>query len=183
MILAKRWKITSNRVYPTKEFYSRFLSSFSEGVHRAVLCSPAFDPLPEPFGNIIGFCQFLQLRDVAKIVIVTSPPGSDAGALSQETAEHLDGRGVEIVVRDDPKLNAKIYHLDFKQGWFRSFVGSADFTFAGLSTNRETIAEMEGVGPSSPSQIEIEKLVSDNKAVNFPNWNYRRLTSKAEIRA
>lgn len=171
--MAKRWKITSHEVYATNKFYSRFLSSFSEGVERVVICSPAFDTLPEPFNNVVGFCRFLQQRDVEKVVIITRPPGCDAAALPQETARFLDSQGIDIVIRATPELNAKLYHLEFKRGWFRSFVGSADFTFSGLKTNQEVVAEVEGVGTLAPCQREIAKLVSDNDAMSFPIWIHR----------
>lgn len=176
----KSWKITSHEVYATNKFYSRFLSSLSEGVARVVICSPAFDTLPKPFNDIIGFCHFLQQRDVEKVVIITRPPSCDAAALPQEAARFLDSKGIDIVIRTTPKLNAKLYHLEFKKGWFRSFVGSADFTFSGLETNQEVVAEVEGVGSLAPCQREISKLVSDNDAMSFPIWIHRRQPARAE---
>lgn len=179
--MAKNWKITSHEVYATDKFYSRFLSSFSEGVKRVVICSPAFDTLPKPFNDVIAFCHFLQQREVEKVVIITRPPGCDGAAMPQDTARLLDGQGVDIVIRTNPKLNAKIYHLEFKKGWFRSFVGSADFTLEGLKKNQEIVSEMEGFGTLAPCQREIARLLSDSDAMSFPIWIHRRQTARGEM--
>lgn len=138
-----------------------------------MICSPAFDALPKPFDNIIGFWRFTQQRGVEKVVIITRPPGSHFAAISQDTAKYLDGQGVDIVIRADPTLNANVYHLDFKKGWFRSFVGSATFTLGGLEANQEIVAEVEGVGTLAPCQREIARLVSDSDAISFPKWVQR----------
>jgi len=180
-ILAIKWKITSQEVYATRRFYQRFISSFSEGVERVCICSPFFDKLPTPFDNIIGFCRFLQQREVDKIVIITRPPGSDKQAMTVETARYLDAQGVEFAIRAKPYLHAKMYHLEFKRGYFRSFIGSANFTMGGLERNQEIVAEMEGVGPASPCERELARLLSDNGAMTFPVWVQRHLPAGVEM--
>jgi len=171
-------KILSHEVYATPLFFRRFLSSFSEEVKRVVICSPAFDTLPAPFNNVIGFCNFLQQREVDKIVIITRPPGSGNAALPQETAKLLDSRGIDVVIREKPTFNSKLYHLDFHKGWFRSFIGSASFTNEGLQENQEVMAEVEGVGVSSPCYREIERLLSDKGAISLPMWINRQASGQ-----
>jgi phosphatidylserine/phosphatidylglycerophosphate/cardiolipin synthase-like enzyme len=179
--VAAKWKITSHEVYATRKFYSRFISSFSEGVERVVICSPYFDKLPKPFNNIITFCRFLQQREVEKIVIITRPPGCDMTAMPRETARLLDAQGIEMIIRATPYLHAKMYHLDFKRGYFRSFIGSANFTLGGLERNQEIVTEVEGVGPLSPCQREIERMLSDNGAMTFPIWVHRHQPAGPEM--
>ena len=162
-------------------FYRRFLSSFSEGVASVAICSPYFDKLPSPFGNIITFCRFMQQREVDKITIITRPPGCDRSAISRDTARLLDGQGVEIVIRTSPYLHAKVYHLEFRKGWFRSFIGSANFTVGGLERNQEVMAEVEGVGPLAPCQREIARLLSDNGAMSFPHWTQKNQPTGTEM--
>lgn len=177
----RTWNITSHEVYATRLFYRRFISSFSEGVERIAICSPFFDRLPTPFGDIIGFCRFLQQREVNKIVLITRPPGSDKTAMTIKTARYLDAQGVEVIIRATPYLHAKMYHLEFKKGYFRSFIGSANFTLGGLERNQEIVAEMEGVGRASPCERELTRLLSDNGAMTFPIWVQRHLPAGEEM--
>lgn len=176
-----KWKITSHEVYATRKFYKRFLSSFSEGVERVVICSPFFNKLPNPFDNVISFCRFLQQREVEQITIITRPPGCDNTAMTAEIARLLDVQGIELIIRASPYLHAKMYHLEFKRGYFRSFVGSANFTIGGLEKNQEIMAEVEGVGPVAPCQREIARLLNDNGAMTYPIWVHRHQPQGVEI--
>ena len=179
---SRRWSTTSHQVYSTPRFFSRFLSSFSEQVDRVVLCCPAFDQLPTPFTDIVGFCTFLQQREVGKIVIITGPPGPDNQALPPETAKLLNERGIDIVIRSHPYFNARLYHLEFNKGWFRSFVGSASLTIDGVERNHEIMAEVEGAGLLAPCHQEIRDLMSDNGAMNYPIWARRQATETGTAR-
>lgn len=172
--MSRRWNSTTHKVYATPRFFSRFLSSFSERVDRVVLCCPTFDRLPAPFTDIVGLCSFFEQREVGKIVIITRPPGSDEQALPPETAKLLNGRGIDIVIRSQPYFNARLYHLEFNKGWFRSFVGSASLTIDGVEKNHEIMAEVEGAGFLPPCHQEIRDLMSDNGAMNYPIWARRQ---------
>ena len=180
-MVRQKWKITSHELYSTRQFYRRFLSSFSEGVERVVICSPFFYRLPRPFTDIISFCRFLQQREVSNVVIITRPPGSDRTAMTVATARFLDAQGIEIIIRASPYLHAKMYHLEFRRGYFRSFIGSANFTLGGLERNQELVAELEGVGPASPCERELARLLSDNGAMTFPIWVHRHQPSGSEM--
>jgi phosphatidylserine/phosphatidylglycerophosphate/cardiolipin synthase-like enzyme len=179
--LSSQWKITSHEVYATRKFYKRFLSSFSEGVERVVICSPYFNKLPTPFDNVVSFCRFLQQRGIENITIITRPPGCDGTAMTTEIARMLDAQGIELIIRANPYLHAKMYHVEFKQGYFRSFVGSANFTIGGLDKNQEVMAEVEGVGEHAPCQREIARLIGDNGAMTYPIWVHRHLPLGEDI--
>ena len=145
-------------VHDTRRFYHRFLGSFSEPIERLVVCSPYFRLLPRPFDNVLQFCVHQQRRGVGQIEIITRPPGADELALTQDLAQELEGIGVDLFVRVKPYLHAKLYHFEYPKGFFRTFVGSANFTKGGLERNYEIVAEIEGVGDRSPCHTAIARL-------------------------
>lgn len=145
-------------VHATRQFYQRFLGSFSEPIARLVVCSPFFHALPQPFENVLQFCVSQQRRGVQQIEIITRPPGADSQAMTQDVAQELERIGVDLFVRVQPYLHAKLYHFDYTRGFFRTFVGSANFTKGGLQRNYEIVAEIEGVGNRSPCHRAIAQL-------------------------
>lgn len=181
MVEKKKLKITYQQVYATKAFFQRFVSSLSPGIECITICSPFFDKLPKPFDNLLGFCRFLQQRGAERIVIITRPPGTDKTAITVETARMLDAQGVEFMIRAVPPLHAKMYHIQYKTGNFRSFIGSANFTMGGLAKNHELVAELEGVGEVSPCDREIASLLMGNGSMTFPVWVQRFLPAGAEV--
>ncbi|WP_085217868.1 phospholipase D family protein [Allosphingosinicella indica] len=172
MIGPRKNRVTFQEVYATREFYRRFVSSLSESIERITICSPYFHLLPKPFDNIIKFCGFLQRRGIGEIVIITRPPGVDSAAMSLDTARRLDADGISFFIRANPYLHAKMYHIEYSKGHFRSFVGSANFTIGGLERNHEVMAELEGVGPASPCERELARMTG-NGALTFPAWVHR----------
>lgn len=162
-------RITFQNLYHTREFKRRFISSMSSSISHAVICSPFFDKLPSPFDDVAGFCRFLNLRGTDSIHIITRPPGSDAQAMTKEMARLLSAQGVEIFIRSTPYLHAKLYHFEYEQGTFRTFVGSANFTMGGFERNHEIMTEMEGVGKTTPCHIEIARL-SQMGALTYNAW-------------
>ena len=85
------------------------------------------------------------------------------------------------MIRATPALHAKMYHIQYKTGNFRSFVGSANFTIGGLQRNHELVAELEGVGDVSPCDREIASLLVGNGSMSFPVWVQRHLPSGVEV--
>jgi phosphatidylserine/phosphatidylglycerophosphate/cardiolipin synthase-like enzyme len=169
----KRGRVTFQEVYSTREFYRRFLSSLSDSIASITICSPYFNKLPKPFDDILKFSRFLQQRGAEDIVIITRPPGVDNTALTVEAARHLDALGVRFFIRTTPYLHAKMYHIEYTKGYFRSFVGSANFTLGGLEKNQELVAELEGVG-DSPCHRELARMTSGAGAMTFPVWVQRQ---------
>lgn len=90
--------------------------------------------------------------------------------MSREVARRLSEQGVEIFIRTSPYLHAKLYHLEYSKGYFRTFVGSANFTIGGLERNHELMAEMEGVGDASACHREIERMQLNQGAVPYAAW-------------
>ncbi|WP_193371143.1 phospholipase D family protein [Pelagibius marinus] len=165
----KRNRITYQDVHYTRSFYQRFISSLSEPIDSLVICSPYFDQLPSPFDNVLDFCIDQFRRGAKNIQIITRPPGKDSNALSVDIAKRLAAEGVEIFIRTQPYLHAKLYHFDYSRGFFRSFIGSSNFTIGGLKRNYELVAELEGVGGSSPSHREIARM-RDRGAMPYNVW-------------
>jgi phosphatidylserine/phosphatidylglycerophosphate/cardiolipin synthase-like enzyme len=106
---------------------------------------------------------------VKSIQIITRPPGSDENALSIEIAKKLAAEGVEIFIRTNPYLHAKFYHFDYTRGFYRSFIGSSNFTIGGFVRNHELVAEVEGVGTHSPCHREIARM-RDQGAMPYNVW-------------
>ncbi|MER9894585.1 phospholipase D-like domain-containing protein [Mesorhizobium sp. M0119] len=152
----------------TRSFWKRFVSSLSDEIGHAIICSPYFDGLPEPFKEISGFCRHLRTRGVKKIEIITRPPGK-ANAMTIETAKFLMRDDVDIYIRTQPYLHAKMYHFEYVKGYFRNFVGSSNFTIGGLERNDELMAEFEGVGNETPCHREIARL-RDKGAFPYSAW-------------
>jgi phosphatidylserine/phosphatidylglycerophosphate/cardiolipin synthase-like enzyme len=167
-------------VHYTKSFRRKFISSLSEPIDRVVICSPYFDQLPAPFSTVFDFCISLRRRGVESIQIITRPPGADKTALPVELAQKLAAEDVEIFIRTSPYLHAKLYHFEYSKGYFRSFVGSSNFTKGGFERNTELMTEMEGVGDRSPCHREIARL-RDMGALTWAAWIARgRPSGEAE---
>lgn len=156
-------------VHMTKKFRSSFVGSFSEEISSLTICSPYFDKLPAPFGNVIEFCRFVQTRNDAAIQIITGPPSKRPSSLPLDDAHALAIQDVEIFVRTKPYLHAKLYHIEYVKGYFRSFVGSSNFTIGGLEGNDELMVEMIGSGATSPLHREITRL-RDLGSLTFQAW-------------
>jgi hypothetical protein len=165
----KSGRVTFQNLYHTREFKKRFISSMSSAISHAVICSPFFDKLPSPFGDVVGFCKFLNVRGTNSIHIITRPPSSDPQAMTRDVAKLLAAQGVEIFIRATPYLHAKLYHFEYEQGTFRTFVGSANFTLGGFERNHELVTEMEGFGKSSPCHTEIARM-SQIGALTYNAW-------------
>lgn len=168
--MAGRGRITFQELHHTRAFRQRFISALSDPVATVIICSPFFDALPAPFKNVIEFCRFLQVRGVEKIQIITRPPGCDAAAMKVDVARELAAQGVEIFIRSTPYHHAKMYHLEYRKGYFRSFVGSANFTLGGFERNYEIVAEMEGVGDASPCHRELKRMQETGGTLTYQAW-------------
>lgn len=166
----KKSRITFQNVLYTRDFRNRFISSLSERISHAVICSPYFDRLPKPFEDILGFCIFLKRREVETIQIITRPPGADKQAMTVDMAHRLAAEDIEIFIRTTPYLHAKMYHFEYSKGYFRSFVGSANFTMGGFERNHELVTEIEGVGNQSACHREIARMQSLGGAMTFTAW-------------
>jgi phosphatidylserine/phosphatidylglycerophosphate/cardiolipin synthase-like enzyme len=165
-----RERQTAHDVHYTRAFRQRFISSLSEQISHIVLCSPYFDSLPAPFGDVLGFCNFMQRRGTESIDIITRPPGTDLQALKLDTAKRLAAQGVRIFIRATPYLHAKMYHIEYAKGYYRTFVGSANFTIGGFDRNHEVVAEIEGVGIGSACHREIARMQELRSAQTFEAW-------------
>ena len=154
-VVRKKAPVALKEVHYTRSFHQQFRASLSERIERLVICSPYFGVLPSPFNSVLEFCVIQQRRGVQRLEIITRPPGADETALTTGVAKELAKMGVDLYVRVSPYLHAKFYHFDFTHGFFRSFVGSSNFTMGGLSRNYELMAELEGVGMVSPCHREI----------------------------
>ena len=163
-------KIAFQDIHHTREFKKKFLSSFSDAIDRLVICSPYIGKLFKPFNDIFEFCRQQKLRGTREIQLITSPPrtGSDS-SISKEVANNLALEGVEIFFRSSPTLHAKLYHFDYDKGYFRSFVGSSNFSLGGFENNYELVAEIEGVGVDTPFHREINRLMGPG-ALPYQNW-------------
>lgn len=170
----KKSKITIQEVHYTKSFRRKFITSLSEVIDQVIICSPYFGSLPPPFNTLFDFCIGLKRRGVNNIQIITRPPGSDATALPIDLAQRLAKEDIEIFIRTTPYLHAKLYHFEYSKGYFRSFVGSSNFTKGGFERNSELMTEMEGVGDSSPCHREIARL-RDMGALTYAAWLARGL--------
>lgn len=170
----KKSKVTFQEVHYTKSFRKRFITSLSEVIDQVVICSPYFDLLPAPFNTVFDFCIDLKKRGVEDIQIITRPPGSDQTALPIDLAKKLAAEDIEIFIRTKPYLHAKLYHIEYRKGYFRSFVGSSNFTKGGFERNSELMTEMEGVGDGTPCHREIARL-RDMGALTWTAWLARGL--------
>lgn len=173
-------RIAFKDVLYTKEFYRRFLHSLSEPIKQIVICSPYFDKLPEPFRDVNYFCEFQKRKGVDSIQVITRPPGRGTSSLSVDAAKRLLINDVELFVFRKPYLHAKLYHLEYRRGHFRSFVGSSNFTIGGLKRNHELVAEMEGVGNNSPCHREIQRMLHTGGATSYSAWLANNMPGELE---
>lgn len=163
-------RITFQELYHTRAFKNRFISALSDPISTVIISSPFFDTLPPPFEDVVGFCRFLQRRGVESIQIITRPPGCDSAAMKKDVAKELSALGVELFIRENPYHHAKMYHLEYMKGYFRCFVGSANFTKGGFERNYEIMAEMEGVGDASPCHRELKRMQETGGTVTYHAW-------------
>lgn len=163
-------RITFQELHHTRAFRQRFISALSDPISSLAICSPFFDRFPKPFENVVGFCRHLQVRGTEQIQVITRPPGCDKSAMSVEVARELASLGVELFIRSQPYHHAKMYHFEYLKGYFRSFVGSANFTMGGFERNYELVAEMEGVGNASPCHRELKRMQETGGALSYHAW-------------
>ena len=175
-----RRSITLKGVLYTKEFYRRFLHSLSEPIEQIVICSPYFDSLPKPFRDVVHFCEFQKQKGVDCIRVITRPPGKSRSSLTIDAAKRLAINDVELYVFMNPYLHAKLYHLEYRRGYFRSFIGSSNFTLGGFRRNHELVTEMEGVGDSSPCHREIERMLRSGGTMSYKAWLANEMPSGEE---
>lgn len=156
-------------VHATRAFYRSFLASLSEPIREIVICSPYFGKLPKPFGDIVKFCELQRAKGVDQISVITRPPGGEPTAMSVGQAQRLSINDVDVFVKISPYLHSKLFHIEYRKGYFKSFVGSANFTLGGFSRNHEVVAEMEGVGNNSPCHREITRLLTGG-TMSYRAW-------------
>jgi phosphatidylserine/phosphatidylglycerophosphate/cardiolipin synthase-like enzyme len=168
--MVKAGRITFQELYYTRTFRNRFISALSDPISSITICSPFFDRLPSPFQNVGQFCRFMQKRGTEKIQIVTRPPGCDKQAMAKDVAKDLNSLGVELFIRPKPYHHAKMYHFEYLKGYFRCFVGSANFTLGGFERNYEIVAEMEGVGEASPCHRELKRMQETGGTLTYQAW-------------
>ena len=162
-------RIFIKEMHFTRSFYRQFRASLSEPIDRMIICSPYFGGLPSPFDDVLHFCVTQKRRGVDDLQIITRPPGADKTAMPPDVAKELAHQGVSVYVRIAPYLHAKLYHIDYMRGYFRSFVGSSNFTKGGFSLNYELVAEIEGVGVESSCHREIARM-RDKGALPYETW-------------
>ena len=167
-------------VYFTKDFYRRLVVSLSEPIRELVICTPYIGSLPKPWADILSFCLFHKRRGVDTLRLITRAPGADTEALPVATARLLAAAGVELAIRTSPFLHAKLYHLEYRQGHFRTFIGSSNFTLGGLQRNHELVAELEGVGNASPFHREIQRLLHGGGTLSYHGWMSRQMPKSEE---
>lgn len=163
-------QVAFNDLFFTRDFKRQFSSSFSEPVDSILICSPFFDKLPAPFGNIVEFCAFMQRRGTENIQIITRPPTGSGGAMTIEAAKQLGSMGVEIFIRSTPYFHVKMYHIEYSRGYFKTFIGSANFTLGGLEKNYELVAELQGSGTKTPCHREIARMRDTGGALTYEAW-------------
>lgn len=164
-----RGQVVFNDLFHTRGFRRQFISSFSEQIDSIIICSPFFDRLPDPFGDVIEFCAFMQRRGTEDIQIVTRPPGAPR-AMSVATAKQLNGMGVKLFIRSTPYYHVKMYHIEYARGYFKTFVGSANFTMGGFDRNYELVAELQGSGDATACHREIAKMRDTGGALSYEAW-------------
>lgn len=162
-------RIVFSDLHLTKNFRQQFAGSFSEPIQTILICSPFFDKLPEPFKDIVSFCALMQRRGTDDIQIVTRPPIGFSGSMTPDTAKLLSEMGVQIFVRARPYFHAKMYHIEYESGRFKTFVGSANFTKGGFERNFELVAELQGSGGGTACHREIATM-REKGALTFEAW-------------
>ncbi len=100
--------------------------------------------------------------------------------MALDVAKRLASKNVELFVYVNPYLHAKLYHFEYRKGYFRSFIGSSNFTLGGMKKNHEVVAEMEGVGDNSPCHQEIQRLLNSGATVRYEAWVARNMPKGRE---
>lgn len=169
-------------VHFTKSFYRRFLSSLSEPITEIVICSPYFGNLPSPYSDVVSFCVAQLRRGVDRICVITGPLDTNgkSNAMPISVAKDLVRNDIEVYIFSRPFLHAKLYHFEYRRGYFRSFVGSSNFTLGGLRRNHELVAEMEGVGKNSPCHREIFRMLNSAGTFSYENWVAKQMPKGQE---
>ena len=164
-------------VHYTRSFRDCFFGTLSEDIDKIIICSPYFGLLPPPFKSLLEFCKKQIQRGTENIQIITGPLNSSNNRLSEKIAIELELEGVGIFIRENPFLHAKLYHFEYSRGYFRSFVGSSNFSNGGFVNNHELVAELIGHGTKTPIHREIERLFDSRATLPFKNWHLRKLQS------
>ena len=128
----------SVEILDTRRFREKFNRCLARNPIELWMAAPYITGIP--YGRTIPlFARFCQTRECG-LNIITGKPGNGNGILSVQEANLIIRRGVNLLIRTQPFLHAKIYQFYFQTGDRAAFVGSANFTMGGFKKNDEIVA-------------------------------------------
>ncbi len=159
----------SLQIQQTRAFQKSFHSSLTRQC-RLTIISP-FITAVKPWSSVLDFARFFLQRHGSGLTLVTRPPGADLALLSPADADGLANMGVDLKIRNKPTLHSKIYFFEYEQGDYTAYIGSANFTKGGFSTNDETVAQLRTASDKSEILKEVNRLKSKGA---FPYHHWRK---------
>jgi len=145
------------RVLQTRSFARSFSDCLARNPLKIQIVAPFMDK-PLAFPSVSSFSSFVLGRGVKYLEITTIPPDSKGGSLRKDEADLLEKLGVALKIRTNPFLHSKIYYFEFDNPSFFAFIGSANFSLGGFSSNDETMVEITSTEDQVPVRKELERL-------------------------
>jgi hypothetical protein len=161
--------VSITKIHNTRNFYRALLTSLSRKPKCVTVVSPFVGQLPRSWKDMANFARFLISQDIGFCLVTRPPDLGSTGCITFDNARILVQLGVDLRIRSAPKLHSKLYYVEYKEGDYSAFIGSANFTIGGLETNEETMAEFRGALDHEKIQGEVIRL-RDYGASSFTQW-------------
>jgi phosphatidylserine/phosphatidylglycerophosphate/cardiolipin synthase-like enzyme len=116
-----------------------FFGSVAQNPVALTVVAPYIDRLPG-YASAVDFLLQIAARHDIEIQVVTGAPDSGQGTITMADAERLDRNGIDIRIRVNPFVHAKIYYIRYREQGYRAFIGSSNFTMGGFERNDECVA-------------------------------------------
>ena len=154
---------------------------FNMSFHRAIrrpcsltIVSP-FVTTIKPWKSILQFSHFFMARHSRPLTLITRPPSTGNGTLSDNEARALCNLGVNLKIRNQPPLHSKIYLFEYDIGDYAAFIGSANFTKGGFEINDETVVCLRFASKKADVLDEIRRF-DGRGCFPFSIWQSRKKT-------
>ena len=121
------------------------------------------------YGTLVDFVRILLQGNQTSMELITRPPDTDSGTITEQAAEAIMALGVELLIRSDPRLHSKVYQITLKNGKRAAYVGSANLSVGGFQKNDETMVLLLSENENRKVENELNRLAGSG-AFEYGQW-------------
>ena len=167
----------NTKILSTRNFCNSFFRHISLA-KRIRIAAPYVGRVPG-YGTLADFVRSVLQDDQTSLELITCPPGTANGTISEETADAIVALGVELLIHSTPPLHSKVYQVTFKNDNKAAYVGSANFSRNGLKNNDETMALLLSIDENRQVERELDRLSSGYGTVPYGQWKAFRAAKQS----